>query len=106
MSDPITRRKFASLVAAGTALTAAGPVQADDDKPAEAPKPPSPIDLLVDLVKQKYPDKRLDEAALEEVRSDFRHFLGRSKVLSSFPLKNGDEPGFVFSAWRADLTGK
>lgn len=105
MPTPISRREFASLAAAATALSAAANLPAADDKPG-SPKPPSPVDLLVDLVRQKYPHERLDEAAIDEIRSDFQHFLARSRVLSSFPLQNGDEPGFMFSAWRADLTLK
>lgn len=104
MSDPITRREFAGLVAAGTVLSSSLATDAADEKPTGTTKTPlfSPVEVLVGLVQDKYADPRLDEAALEEVRSDFRHFLGRSKTLSSFSLVNADEPGFVFSAWRAD----
>lgn len=103
MPDPITRREFAGLVATGTLVSASGNVTCAEEKAAAAKVPPvSPVELLVDLVREKYPDERLNEVAIEEVRSDFRHFVGRSKVLSSFPLLNADEPGFIFSAWRAD----
>jgi hypothetical protein len=106
MPEPITRREFAGLVVAGTIVS--NPTDANcagnsaEDKPATEAKPISPVELLVDLVRDKYPDERLKDAALEEIRSDFRHFVGRSKTLSSFPLVNADEPGFIFSAWRSD----
>lgn len=103
MPDPINRRQFAGLVAAGTLISASKDGIAEEQKPAEPKTPPvSPVELLVNLVLEKYPHERLDAAAVEEVRSDFEHFVGRSKALSNFPLVNADEPGFVFSAWRAD----
>lgn len=107
MPDPMTRREFAGLVATGTVLSSSTLTAVAADKPAPVAKsqPPaavSPVEVLVSLVQEKYPDERLDQAALDEVRSDFRHFLSRSKILSSFSLVNSDEPGFVFSAWRAD----
>lgn len=107
MAEPLTRREFASMVAVGSILTGAPLAAADADKPDKKPgdqaQPAAdPIDLIIDLVKQQYPHERLDEAALEEIRVDVRQHLGRSKVLSTFPLMNSQEPGFVFSAWRAD----
>ncbi len=105
MPDPISRREFAGLVVAGTMVSTSTEVDSAEEKPKpDAKSSLSPVELLVDLVREKYPHERLDEAAIEEVRSDFRHFVGRSKTLSSFPLVNADEPGFVFSAWRADRT--
>lgn len=109
MAESWTRREFAGLAAgsvlSGAALSAAEPAKSEKKKPEEPAKPsagPLPQDLIIDLVKQQYPHERLDEAALDEVRSDVRQHLNRSKVLSSYPLTNAQEPGFVFSAWRAD----
>ncbi len=109
MAEPLTRREFASLVAVGSVLSGAALPAADPAKPEKKPAEEAktapaanPIDLIIDLVKQQYPHERLDEAAIEEVRIDVRTHLSRSKVLSTFPLKNANEPGFVFSAWRAD----
>ncbi len=113
MAEPLTRREFASLVAAGsvlsgTALPAAEPAKPekkDAEKNAVATKAPaaaSPIELIIDLVQQQFPHERLDEMALEEIRVDIGQHLHRSQVLSRFPLTNAHEPGFVFSAWRAD----
>lgn len=106
MTDALSRREFAGVLAASSLLTGTVAVAGDAEQKAESPPKPAPvanpIDLYVDLVKQQYPHDKLDGLALEEVRTDIRHHLGRSKILSSHPLLNSDEPGFVFSAWRAD----
>ena len=98
-------------------VTGAAPVLTlSEDAPAapsltldlEEPKPApalSPLELTLELVKQQYPHENLDGEALDEVRSDIRQHLSRSKVLSSQSLANADEPGFVFSAWRSDRVG-
>lgn len=114
MAESLTRREFASLVAAGsvisgTALAAAEPAKSDKKDggikgaAGETAAAVPPIELIIDLVKQQFPHERLDDIALEEVRIDIGQHLSRSKVLSRFPLTNAHEPGFVFSAWRADL---
>ena len=111
MAEPLTRREFASLVAAGsvlsgTVLPAAEPVKPEKKDAvnkadvAQGSPATSPVELIIDLVKQQLPHERLDE-----IRIDIGQHLNRSKVLSSFPLTNAHEPGFVFSAWRADQTG-
>ena len=51
---------------------------------------------------RRYSDERLDEAAVNGIVRDIYGDLARSRVLSSFPLDNSYEPGFTFSAWRAD----
>ncbi len=107
MPDPINRRQFAGLVVAGSIVSTAAEAGSEEEKPKSVTAMSvSPVELLVDLVREKYPDERLNAAAIEEIRSDFRHFVGRSKTLSSFPLVNADEPGFVFSAWRSDRPGE
>lgn len=113
MAESLTRREFAGLVAAGSVLSgttvlAAEPAKAekkDAERKADEPKEPAatPVELIIDLVKQQFPHECLDDMALEEVRIDIGQHLNRSKVLSRFPLTNAHEPGFVFSAWRADL---
>ena len=105
MAEALSRREFAGVLATGSLLTGTVAVAADPKQkvdPAPAVPPANPIDLYLDLVKQQYPHEKLDELALDEVRTDIRHHLGRSKILSSHPLLNSDEPDFVFSAWRAD----
>ena len=108
-SDSVNRRDFARTIAAATAATAATslePASADDKpkKPSEPkapPEPPPPAALLLETIRQRYPDKQLDDQeVLQGIYSELRGDLARSRRLSSFPLKNSDEPGFIFSAFR------
>lgn len=71
----------------------------DDGTPRE---PPSEAAYLLGLIMRRYADNRLDEVAVSGIVQDIYGDLARSRVLSSLPLKNSDEPGFVFKAWRAD----
>jgi hypothetical protein len=122
MSERLNRRNFQRQLAAGVVLPLAalpafadGPASSDQkpDKPAgpdksTAEKPAkkaalTATELFLELVKQQYPDERLDAAALDEIRSDIAQQLSRSAVLSSFPLSNADQPAFVFSAYRSDI---
>jgi hypothetical protein len=85
MSDfPLSRRQFAGHLATGVPFA----------------KPPSAIDRQLALLQQRHPDARLDAAALAEIREDLETQAARSLVLSAFPLKNADEPGFVVQAFR------
>lgn len=95
MSDLMDRRQVLL-----TPLLAV-PLAAAQDKPPEE-KRPTPADAVLLQAVVTYPDKRLDETALGEIRGDIQQHLSRSAALSRFPLKNGDEPGFVFAAYRAD----
>ena len=63
---------------------------------------PVAADLMTALVLTQYPHANLVGEMLNEVRVDAIQYLGRSSQLSSFPLTNADEPGFVFTAWRKD----
>ena len=107
-SNSVNRRDFARTIAAATAATAATslePASADDkpskpSKPKDPPEPPPPAALLLETIRQRYPDKRLDDQeVLQGIYSELRGDLSRSRRLSSFPLKNSDEPGFIFSAF-------
>lgn len=107
-SDSVNRRDFARTIAAATAATAATslePASADDKpkKPSEPkapPEPPPPAALLLETIRQRYPDKQLDDQeVLQGIYSELRGDLARSRRLSGFPLKNSDEPGFIFSAF-------
>ena len=108
-SDSVNRRDFARTIAVATAATAATslePASADDkpkqpSKPKAPPEPPPPAALLLETIRQRYPDKQLDDQeVLQGIYSELRGDLARSRRLSSFPLKNSDEPGFIFSAFR------
>ena len=107
-SNSVNRRDFARTIAAATAATAATslePASADDkpkkpSKPKAPPEPPPPAALLLETIRQRYPDKQLDDQeVLQGIYSELRGDLARSRRLSSFPLMNSDEPGFIFSAF-------
>lgn len=126
----VTRREFTLALAGGAALAAdqaaaigqeVAPKKADpkpqaDEKSAndatatkdrladetEAREPPPEAAYLLGLIMRRYPDDRLDESAVAGIVRDVYGDLARSRVLSSFPLDNSDEPGFTFRAWRAD----
>jgi hypothetical protein len=113
----IDRRQFAGNLAAGSTAVAAvlasrlavtaddkPPVDPKDEpKPAEAPERPlrpSEEALLLACLTQRYPNEHFDEAALQGIYRDLRGDLARGRVLSDFPLKNSDEPSFVFGPYR------
>jgi len=123
-SDRIDRRHFAAQLALGAgALTAAvSPLTSASagedkpaasktekgDKPAEKPPneaaaapelPPAEVILLTYLTR-RHPSDHYDEAALQGIFRDIRGDVARGKQLSEFPLKNADEPAFVFAAYR------
>lgn len=131
MTKPtVTRREFTLALAGGAALAAdqasaigqdATPKKDDPKSPAadkstsdakptedqpgdqvEAREPPPEAAYLLGLIMRRYPDERLGEAAVNGIVRDIYGDLARSRVLSSFPLDNSDEPGFAFKAWRAD----
>lgn len=127
-----TRREFALTLASGTALTvdqassamarevSSDRVPAPPPKPenrtgskregspenkattGEPPEPPPEAAYLIGLIMRRYSDERLDETAITGIVRDIYGDLARSRILSSFPLDNSDEPGFTFKAWRAD----
>lgn len=110
--DSLNRRQFARTVALG-AVAATVPADAskkdrnavEADKPrdreaAEAPKQPD--DLALEIIKQRYPDRRLTGRVLDAIRADIHGDQLRSKALKTVPLTNGDEPAFVFAAYRAN----
>lgn len=113
-SPRLDRRRFVERLAAGSgaAFLAAGLTTAAEDqkpqakpdaKPADALEPPvapSQEILLLNCLMQRYPSEHYDEAALQGIFGDIRGDLARSGILSAFPLKNSDEPSFVFRAYR------
>ena len=120
----VSRREFGLSLAALPALAAAAPLpekptHADDrrEKAAQTPKdeaakpagkqdaaPEQPKERedvpeaawLLGLILKRYPDERIDEAAIHGIVGDIQGDLRRSKTLSDFPLENSDEPGLVF----------
>ncbi|MBC8113249.1 MAG: hypothetical protein H7062_02635 [Candidatus Saccharimonas sp.] len=128
-SDRIDRRHFAAQLALGAgALTAAvsplaSTIAAEDkpttdksektDKPAEkkadeaaaAPELPSAEVLLLTYLTRRHPSDRYDEAAIQGIFRDVRGDVARGRQLSEFPLKNSDEPAFVFATYRSQTPG-
>ncbi len=121
----LNRRQFGCRVGlgAGWALAAmpARPVEAacGDVKPNEAKsdeansdeaKSPqldelSEAELLLALCRKRYADPRLTDDVAQRILNDLRGDLSRGRILSAWPLKNSDEPVFVFRAYRADGVG-
>ncbi|MBI1314378.1 hypothetical protein GC176_24040 [bacterium] len=125
----VSRREFGLSLAALSALATAASAQgktlpgeavADHSKPANKTPPAdaeagdktnAPSELtpgsqevpeavwMLSLILKRYPDERLDEAALRGILSDIQSDLRRSKTLAEFPLDNADEPGLVFRAF-------
>jgi hypothetical protein len=122
-TDRIDRRHFAKqlvlgasgLGAAMTPLAAASAAEdksAPDklDKPAEKksedsaapPVLPSAEVLLLTYLTRRHPSEHFDEAAIQGIYRDIRGDVARGKQLSEFPLKNSDEPAFLFAAFRGE----
>jgi len=111
----MTRRDFGRFALGSVAAVAGGRSVAAEPpnkkQPVEA-KPPRKEDrdeaeadasveeLLLQVIRRRYPDGRLQGRVQHEIRRDITSDLHRSRVLGSFPLENGDEPGFVFAAYR------
>ncbi len=120
----VSRREFGLSLAAFPALAAAAPLtekppqrdeqqkQAAQTPTAETAKPanqPAPVPeqpegreevpeaaWLLGLILKRYPDERINEAAIRGIVGDIQGDQQRSKTLSDFPLENSDEPGLVF----------
>lgn len=104
--NPVSRREFALRAAAAAAAPLAvvgseAAVAADEKEKGPEARPPH--ELLLDVLRQKFPHEKLTAETLELMRADIAGDLGRYFALDKFPLKNGDEPGFVFAAWRGSV---
>lgn len=94
----IDRRDFARRVALGLApLTVAAVASAADEK--KEPPLVEPADHLLAMLVAEYPEN-LTREHLVELRAKLSRQLARSKVLSSFPLTNADEPATILRAYR------
>ncbi|MBS0204367.1 MAG: hypothetical protein JSS49_15795 [Planctomycetes bacterium] len=111
----IDRRQFTRRLATGTGLVAGlatVTIQAAEIPPApklpeDPPKtndgpavPPAEI-LLLSYLLQSHPNEHFDEDAVQGIFRDIRGDVARGKVLANFPLRNSDEPAFVFAAHRS-----
>ncbi|MFQ5731519.1 MAG: hypothetical protein ACE5KM_06155 [Planctomycetaceae bacterium] len=112
--DGLNRRDFARVslagMAGGASLTAVG-LADEPEREAVAARRPEETDgddgvredeLLLAVIRRRYPDPRLHGKVLAGIRRDLKGDLRRSKVLRSFALSNSDEPGFTFAAYRGD----
>jgi hypothetical protein len=102
----LSRREFAGRIATGAAIPliasgGAGEAAAQRQSP-EQKKPTSPVERTLELIRQQYPDARLDDAGIAEIREELEAQVARSVRLSAFPLTNADEPGFAFQAYRRE----
>ncbi|HYT87245.1 MAG TPA: hypothetical protein VEL76_00865 [Gemmataceae bacterium] len=98
-----TRRDFNKNLA----LLAAAPLVASQAPPAAAAQPPDqprPAETIVasaraltEIVRLRH-GKHLTEEQLTRVRQRIENNLRSGVVLRRFPLRNADEPDFVFSA--------
>ena len=116
LENRMDRRQFAGSLATAsgvvTALLVSQPSLAEDRPPAvvregdqpleanERPAKPSPEILLLTYLSQQYPSDHFNETTLQGIYGDIRGDHARGRVLSEFPLKNSDEPGFVFQVYR------
>ena len=127
--DRIDRRHFAAQLAVGAssltaAMTPLAATSAAEDKPvadknekgdkpaekkpdeASVPPelPPAEVVLLTYLTR-RYPSEHFNDATLLAIYRDIRGDVARGTQLSEYPLKNSDEPGFVFAAYRSQIPG-
>ncbi|MEI8378867.1 MAG: hypothetical protein WCJ09_01975 [Planctomycetota bacterium] len=114
MTGRMGRREFAQQLTVGAGGLAAAlatnqalgaetpPAPKLPEEPAakvEPPAPPPEVLLLTYLVRT-YPSDNYDDVAIQGIFRDLRGDLARGKLLSEFPLKNSDEPAFIFSPYR------
>jgi hypothetical protein len=91
-----TRREFAKSLA----LLAAAPLAAEAAEKPEAKPVPEPVAsarTLVEVVRRRY-GKHLNAEQLKQVQEGIARGLRTAELMKRQPLKNGDEPAFMFSA--------
>ncbi len=116
MSDaPVTRRDFARHFTLGTglALIGAAGAAAADEKPPAAPEakpqeeqppapPPEPEDYQLAALIKQYPSDNLTDEMLAGIRAGLGRNRQQAAQLRAAGLANGDEPAFVFRAFRKE----
>ncbi|MFO1046244.1 MAG: hypothetical protein U0941_31080 [Planctomycetaceae bacterium] len=114
MTGRMRRREFARQLTAGagglaaalsvsqglSAETPPAPKLPEEAPAKEEPAAPPPEVLLLTYLVRTYPSDKYDDVAIQGIFRDIRGDLARGKLLSEFPLKNSDEPAFVFSPYR------
>jgi len=118
MSSPektrLSRREFHRAAAtAATLSVVAGWIPAAEEQPGGAESPatrpasgafeaPSPeAAALAEIVRTRY-GSRLDAQALKEITRSIDGGLKGAASLRKVPLENGEEPAFIFRAWRGN----
>lgn len=71
----------------------------EKEKPVATPAPTA-AELALHLLLARFPDDRLDPAAQASLLIDIERHHARSRALAQVKLANGDEPGFLFAAFR------
>lgn len=116
----LTRRTFAKTIAAAAALPMLGgavaPPSGGDAPPSAPPapgasgtgpsarpqgaqEPGATARALAQIVRERH-GSRLTEEQLTAITADLERAVRRSATLRQTQLANGDEPAFVFSAYR------
>ena len=110
----LNRRQFARTLAAGAvsgAVVSTSSAAVTNKDAVAADKPPlreekdaetTQADHTLAIIRARYPDRRLTPDVLHEIKLDIEADQRRARVLRTVPLTNGDEPGFVFAAYRSD----
>lgn len=73
----------------------------EQQKPANDAPNPELVEAIVAQVRGLIQDER-DDAALAEVRKSAERHLKQAAKLRAYPLRNADEPDFVFRPYRAE----
>jgi len=92
-----TRRDFAKQTILLPLCAGAAAARAPDQKA----EPVSPARTLTDFMKSRFPE-RLSDQEWKALQKKIEAGLRSAAQLSSFKLKNGDEPAFVFHARDAE----
>jgi hypothetical protein len=113
----VTRRDFTRRLSLGAGLALAGGAGAvaqeqpsqdpgvagaqEPPQPAEPP-PPEPEDFQLAALVREYPSENLTDEMLAGIRAGLRRNRQQAAQLRAAGLANGDEPAFVFRAYRKE----
>lgn len=110
MSNSFDRREFARrTVLTSLVMGSAASASAEQKDKTEIPETPAtgteilgrPEDLLLEIIRRQYPSEQLTPEVLNQIKRDIIGHRGRSGVLKSVSLTNGEAP-FVFQAYRSE----
>lgn len=112
----VTRRDFARRLSLGAGLALAGgaagaaaeqtPPNSTEagagTTPQPEPPPPEPEDFQLAALVREYPSENLTDEMLAGIRAGLRRNRQQAAQLRAAGLANGDEPAFVFRAYRKE----